>query len=190
MMDNERPPEVTASHRARKALIYVRQSTLRQVAQNQGSTADQEGQARHPRRWGWAARAIEVVAELLSERQRAELKRLNYEPGPVPADKLRTALLDLLGSDSWELRVRVLNALQLAGLDRGMTEAVERCLTHPHWLVRMMAVRLLARQGRPFAERAQSIADHDEDDLVRALAASYLERWATPTTEPSEKATE
>jgi tetratricopeptide (TPR) repeat protein len=122
-------------------------------------------------------RAVEVLAELLGERQRAELKGLNYRPGPVPADRLRGALLSLLGSESWELRVRTLEGLQVTGLDRRMTEAVEQCLTHPHWLVRLMAVRVLARQGPSFSERAEQLAREDDDELVRALAESYLTRW-------------
>jgi hypothetical protein len=134
------------------------------------------------------ARAIEVLAELLGERQRAELKRLNYDPAPVPVDRLRAALLSLLGHESWEVRARTLDALQVVGLDRAMTEAVERCLDHPHWLVRLMAVRVLVRQGRAFAERAQSIAQNDADELVRALAENQLARWASeapPETGPA-----
>jgi tetratricopeptide (TPR) repeat protein len=134
------------------------------------------------------ARAIAVLAELLGERQRAELTRLSYEPAPVPAERLRAALLGLLGHDSWETRVRTLAALQTVGLDRAMTEAVERCLDHPHWLVRLMAVRVLARQGRAFAERAQSIATQDADELVRALAQSQLARWAVETRQESGRA--
>jgi tetratricopeptide (TPR) repeat protein len=137
-------------------------------------------------------KAIEVIAELLGERQRAELKRLNYDPAPVPADQLRAALLNLLGDPSWELRVRTLDSLQVVGLDRGMTDAVERCLEHPHWLVRLMAVRVLAREGRPFAERAQTIARSDPDELVRALAQCELAKLtqqpapaAQPDTQPA-----
>jgi hypothetical protein len=135
------------------------------------------------------ARAIEVMAELLGERQRAELKRLNYEPASVPADQLRAALLNLLGNESWEVRVRTLDALQVVGLDRAVTAAVERCLEHPHWLVRLMAVRVLARQGRGFAERAQSIAENDADELVRAVAQSELAKWTEeiPPQEPGNK---
>lgn len=122
-------------------------------------------------------RAIEVAAELLGEHQRAQLKRLNYRPAPVPADRLRGALLDALASDSWELRVRTLEALHMVGLDRRMADAVEQCLDHPHWLVRMMAVRVLARQGPNFADKAANIARHDDDELVKALAESYCAKW-------------
>jgi tetratricopeptide (TPR) repeat protein len=130
------------------------------------------------------ARAIEVLAELLGERQRAELKRLNYDPAPLAADRVRAVLQSLVDSESWEVCVRTLDALQVVGLDRAMTDAVERRLDHPHWLVRLMAVRVLARQGRGFAERAQSIARNDPDELVRAFAQSQLDKWAAEAHPP------
>lgn len=135
-------------------------------------------------------RAIELAAELLGERQRADLKRLNYAPGPVPVDRLRAVLLDLLRSEAWERRVRTLDALQMMGLDREFTAAVESCLAHEHWLVRLMAVRVLARQGREFAARAESLARDDADELVRALAASYVEGWRLAGPAASAPATE
>lgn len=84
-------------------------------------------------------------------------------------------MLNLLGSESWELRVRTLEAVQVVGLDRPTAAAVEECLGHQHWLVRMMALRVLARQGAGFAERAASVARNDPDELVRAFAQSYVE---------------
>ena len=135
-------------------------------------------------------RAIEVVAELLGERQRADLKKLGYDPAPVPAERLRAALLSLLGSESWELRVRTLDGLQVVGLDQELLGAVEQCAEHSHWLVRMMAMRVLARQGPTFAERAASIARNDPDELVRALAESYVNRWAQPASAPTTQRSE
>ncbi len=122
-------------------------------------------------------RAIEVAAELISERQRADLKRLEYRPEAVPADRLEAALVTLLASDSWELRVRTLDALQIMGLSRRVLSTAEPCLEHPHWLVRLMAVRLLARQGSAFAERAASVARNDTDELVRDFAQHYVAKW-------------
>jgi HEAT repeat protein len=110
----------------------------------------------------------------------------------VPIDRIRAALLELLQSEAWEVRVRTLAALQNVGLDRAMTEAVERCLDHPHWLVRLLAVQVLVRQGRTFADRAASIAQNDADELVRALAAAQLAKWTAEaqagqvTSRPSE----
>jgi hypothetical protein len=142
---------------------------------------------------GESARArfqvLEVMAELLGEEQRARIKPLGYTPQPIPAERVHQALLNAVGSESWETRVRALDALQVAGLDRALFEAAQHCLEHPHWLVRMMAVRLLARQGKAFAETARRVAAEDDDDLVRALARSYIQRWSgagpvPPTTQP------
>ncbi len=63
-MNGERPPEVKAKHVARKAMIYVRQSSDAQVVNNQGSTAYQRGQVRYPKAWGWASEQIEVIEDL------------------------------------------------------------------------------------------------------------------------------
>ncbi|MBU0616216.1 MAG: HEAT repeat domain-containing protein [Planctomycetes bacterium] len=132
--------------------------------------------------------ALEVMGELLGEQQRAAAKPLNYKPQPIPTERVKHALRAGLESESWETRVRTLDALQVAGLDRTLVEAARQCLEHPHWAVRMMAVRLLARQGKTFAETAGRIAAEDEDELVRDMARSYLERWSVsepgPTTQP------
>ncbi len=125
-------------------------------------------------------RALEIMAQLVGERQRADAGRLEYRPEPVPSDRIQAALLNLLGSDAWELRARTLNALQLTGLDRRAVGKAETNLGHAHWLVRLMAVRLLARQGAAFRERGEALAHDDADELVRALADSYVKKWAEP----------
>jgi DNA invertase Pin-like site-specific DNA recombinase/predicted DNA-binding transcriptional regulator AlpA len=53
--------KITASHLGRRALIYVRQSTLAQVRNNTESTARQYGQSELAARLGWAAADIEVI---------------------------------------------------------------------------------------------------------------------------------
>ena len=121
---------------------------------------------------------LEVMAQLLGERQRADRGQLSYRPQPVSLERIQAALLGALESESWETRARALDALQVAGLDRAFVTAAESCLEHPHWLVRMMAVRLLARQGKDFADTARRIAEQDADELVRAMAQSYVDRWS------------
>jgi hypothetical protein len=157
------------------------------------NTSPEAWHARFSALRGWPTgprfQALEVMAELLGEQQRARLKPLAYTPQPVPTDRVRQALHSALTSESWETRVRALDALQVAGLGRTLVNAAEQCLEHSHWLVRMMAVRLLARQGRAFAQTARRIAESDDDELVRALARSYVERWSSPpatapTTQP------
>jgi DNA invertase Pin-like site-specific DNA recombinase/predicted DNA-binding transcriptional regulator AlpA len=53
--------KITASHLGRRALIYVRQSTLAQVRNNTESTARQYGQSELAARLGWAVADIEVI---------------------------------------------------------------------------------------------------------------------------------
>ena len=123
---------------------------------------------------------LEEFGELLGESQRAASQALDYKPQPIPADRVTAVLRSAISGESWELAVRGLEALQAAGLDRAMLDEGQRCLEHPHWAVRMMAVRLLARQGKSFDEQARKIANDDTDDLVRDMARSYLE----PNDEP------
>jgi hypothetical protein len=138
-----------------------------------------------------AFQVLEVSAQLLGEHQRGQRQRtsgktLAYNPQPIPADLVHQALQGALGSESWETRVRALDALQAAGLDRALVDAARRCLDHSHWAVRMMAVRLLARLGAAnFAETARQIAAEDPDELVRDMARSYVERWSSSIPSPS-----
>ena len=54
-------PKIRPEHRARRALIYVRQSTLTQVREHTASTARQYDLAQRARDLGWAADAIVVI---------------------------------------------------------------------------------------------------------------------------------
>jgi hypothetical protein len=123
-------------------------------------------------------RAISVVAALLGEQQRAAAQRLEYRPAPLSTARLQDALLTALRANHWQLRAWVLDALQITGLTRNMVTAVEARLQDRHWLARLLAVRVLARQGPSFAPQAQQIAESDDDELVRRLARIYLERWS------------
>src|SRR6266702_2287123 len=55
--------KVTASHRSRAALIYVRQSTLVQVERNRESTARQYDLVSRARELGWPRTAVTVIDE-------------------------------------------------------------------------------------------------------------------------------
>jgi hypothetical protein len=135
-----------------------------------------------PARARW--QAIEILAELWGESQQAALKRLNYEPQPVPDARIRGVFIDLLASEDWETRVHALDGLQLVGLDRELVDMANACLQHPHWLVRLMALRVLARQGPAFADQAASLARNDPDECVRLLAESCVEQWGGSTAPP------
>jgi len=127
--------------------------------------------------------ALEVMAQLLGAQQRSAAKASAVGRAGIPVEHIQRALLAALNSDSWELRARALDALQAAGLDQALFDAAQRCLEHPHWAVRLLALRLLARQGAAFGVTARRIADEDPDELVRDLARSYAERWAADAAE-------
>src|SRR5271157_87839 len=55
--------KVTASHRSRAAVIYVRQSTLVQVQRNRESTARQYDLVSRARQLGWPRSAVTVIDE-------------------------------------------------------------------------------------------------------------------------------
>lgn len=60
-MKSARPEIIHARHLARKAVVYVRQSSEEQVLRNQGSTEAQRNQQQLARAWGWRKDQIEVI---------------------------------------------------------------------------------------------------------------------------------
>src|SRR6266566_4616304 len=55
------PTKINASHLSRKAMVYVRQSTMAQVREHTESTARQYALVEEAARLGWAAARIEVI---------------------------------------------------------------------------------------------------------------------------------
>ena len=53
--------KITAAHRDRVAVVYVRQSTMAQVREHTESTARQYALAEEAVRLGWAREAVEVI---------------------------------------------------------------------------------------------------------------------------------
>jgi len=58
-----RPPQIQVHHLERLAVVYVRQSSPKQVRENQGSTYAQQDLAELPRRWGWPDSRIRVILD-------------------------------------------------------------------------------------------------------------------------------
>jgi DNA invertase Pin-like site-specific DNA recombinase len=77
-MSATRPNEIKPTHLARKAVVYVRQSSEHQVVNNRGSADYQRDQARHARSWGWSEDAIEVVDEDLGLSATTSVGRTGY----------------------------------------------------------------------------------------------------------------
>ncbi len=126
-------------------------------------------------------RALESMAALLGESQRAALGALDYRTTSVPADRLRAGLLAALESGQAESRVDALDALHVAGLDAEMYAAAEKCVQHDHWVVRMAALRLLARRTEAIMPIAARLSASDPDELVRDFARSVVESVEPPS---------
>ena len=72
-------PKITPDHRRRQAYIYIRQSTLRQVAQNQESQALQYQLADQAQRLGWSADRIVIIDEDLGKSGARRAERYGFE---------------------------------------------------------------------------------------------------------------
>jgi len=75
----DRPPEVTASHLARRAAVYARQSTARQVDENEGSTDYQRDQIKFPLAWGWPAADVDLNDDDLGYSGTTTVRRRGYQ---------------------------------------------------------------------------------------------------------------
>jgi DNA invertase Pin-like site-specific DNA recombinase len=73
------PREITPRHLARKAVVYLRQSTDEQVQHNTGSTDYQRGQIRFPQAWGWAPERTEIIDDDLGLSGAAAGHRPGYQ---------------------------------------------------------------------------------------------------------------
>ena len=81
-----RPEKIQPTHRDRLAIVYVRQSTIQQVADHQESTRLQYGLRRRAETLGWASEQIVVIDDDLGKSAahaagRAGFQRLVSEVG-------------------------------------------------------------------------------------------------------------
>lgn len=132
--------------------------------------------------------ALSQMAALLGEQQRARMNPDTMQPPPIPIDRLATAIRGALESDQAELRAAALLALDACGLDAYLFEGVRRCEEHEQWAVRMLALRVLARQGEAASSRLRSVASDDADSSVRRMAAA-LHRQIAEKVSPSQPST-
>lgn len=72
-------PKVTARHLARKALLYVRQSTARQVLENQESTRRQYALRERAIALGWPAQQVETIDTDLGQSGASAVDRLGFQ---------------------------------------------------------------------------------------------------------------
>lgn len=130
--------------------------------------------------------AMELLAMLLAEHQHLAAGRLRYSAYPIDAAAVEAAILARAADPDWRVRARLAETMRWFGLTTPATQTATRLLTDSHWLVRGLAIRMLADQhrekARPVLERT---AENDADEWVRSLAAALLQRMM-PTTQPGE----
>jgi len=104
------------------------------------------------------------------------------EAGATRADAplLVETLVGLLKDSDPIAVARTLAELDNLTLSEPLAEAAAANVNSPHWLVRLLAIRLFAHQhGLKFTRVLGSIAQRDADPLVRDLAAAYYARSQT-----------
>src|SRR5580658_5831997 len=77
-MDAFRTTKIFASHLVRKAVVYVRQSTMLQIVDHSESTLRQYDLVSRAKALGWEASAIEVIDEDLGRSGASAEKRSGF----------------------------------------------------------------------------------------------------------------
>jgi DNA invertase Pin-like site-specific DNA recombinase len=104
------PPQVRPKHREKLAIVYIRQSSMGQVRENFGSTADQRELAELPRQWGWPDSNIRVIDGDLRESGTSTVHRDGFQE-----------LLDFVRQD----QVGLLLAREFSRIGRNAVENVQ-----------------------------------------------------------------
>ncbi|GAA4246867.1 hypothetical protein GBZ26_13175 [Azospirillum formosense] len=200
-------PKIEARHQRLQAIIYIRQSTPRQVQSNQESTRRQYALAERARQMGWPASQIRVIDEDLglsgtSSRQRTGFQKLVAAIGlgevgiilVTEVSRLSRCNSDwhrvielcgvfrtLIADEDGVYDARDANDLLLLGV-KGTLFAAEL-----HILRGRMRGNLLnkARRGElalrlpvGFRRRPDGVVVQDPDDAVRLAIATVFERFA------------
>lgn len=94
----------------------------------------------------------------------------------LPLDAARATLDTLLSDKDWRVRAQALVAVGWSKLDTRLTNAAAPIVRRdPHPVVKLMAVRLFARQhGEKFVQVLELLSKSDPNRFVRMMAESYL----------------
>jgi hypothetical protein len=119
-------------------------------------------------------RAADQLGALLAD---AEHRPRDPADG-LPLDAARATLDTLLSDNDWRVRAQALVAVGWSKLDTRLTNAAAPIVRRdPHPVVKLMAVRLFARQhGEKFAQVLELLSKSDPNRFVRMMAESYLPR--------------
>jgi len=132
--------------------------------------------------------AMERLMMWLAEHQHLRAGRLRYPAQPVDPAVLIAAVQERFADPAWEVRAHLAESLRWVELERELAQAASGLLSDPHWLVRMLAIRMFAdHHGAKFDKVAAYYAEHDPDDLVCTVARAVRHRWVS-TTQPASSA--
>jgi hypothetical protein len=114
----------------------------------------------------------------LVERLAAMREQFDYTPVRVDKRGLESLLAGGLADSDPLVRARAAGIASLLPLEEEQAASLAPLLSDRHWLVRLLAVDVLAaEQGPMFQPVVDRLAQSDPDELVRELAGLYLERW-------------
>ncbi len=156
-MENPRPPDVTASHLTRTAVGYTRQSTKRQVEENEGSTKHQEAQLQFARAWGWPEDRIEYVDDDLGLSGTTSARRLGLQR------IMKEVRADIIGA---------IFVSDLSRLGRNVIELLlflEECRTHDVLIVVNGRVQDLSDDSQMFPQKVNSVVMEYENARRRDI---------------------
>lgn len=124
-------------------------------------------------------RSTELLAMLLAEHQHLAAGRLRYPAQSIDPHTVRAVLLARNQDADWQVRARLAECMRWFVLDGPAMQQVPSLLNDSHWLVRGLAMRMLADQLREkSAAVLNTAAERDPDPWVREFSKALLTRMA------------
>ncbi|MGP0067932.1 MAG: hypothetical protein ACLQGP_30605 [Isosphaeraceae bacterium] len=156
--------KIADAHRAKLAVVYVRQSTPQQVAENRESLARQFALADHARAMGWPAERVLVIDEDLGQSARTTDVRLGFQ------------------------LLRVRGPARRAKLSGGRPEyrLVARALEQ-RWEEELRSEQELRERYDRFRQESPRRLTSEELDRIRALAADIPSLWHAAETPAADR---
>lgn len=121
--------------------------------------------------------ATELLAMLVAERQHLDAGRLSYSVRQIDPAPLRAAFLARAEDPDWQMRARVAEAMRWFVLDKPASQVGTKLLSDSVWLVRGLAMRMMADQYRDkFRSVLQRYAGSAAEAWEKRFAGALLDR--------------
>lgn len=118
---------------------------------------------------------LELLAMLLAEAENIEAGRLEYRARPIDSAVVLEAVLECGGDRDWRVRARLANCMRWFAPEDRARQLSARLVADPHWLVRGLALNMLAgHYGSQLVPTLQRLRDQDADAWVRDLCGALL----------------